>query len=624
MIYQYLIAAITLGIPALFGIALIGSIRILREKISTIAIGSILGITIFATSAYAIGHVVALTKTVLIAQLGILLILGCWLAWRGGAKNFARARTDRVACILLLLFLILFSVIGSKLLIERPDLPNRQAGGLYTGIINAYGDIGWHTAIIMEIAERKMLPIEDPVFAGHPLTYPFLANLVSSIMVIEGASLAASVNVPGMLLIPLLLVLMYFFAKRYGGSRTAGVIACLLFLFGGATFGFLRLPADLIESREGLVGFLLQLPARDYSGVGTDEQGFHFLNPITSLLLPQRAMLFGIPIVLSVLLLIHPSIIRRRYAPVIAGAFAGMLPLFHAHACIALATAIIAIFIVSPHKKRFVFFMVPALIIGIPELLFYLGGASEEGSFFRYGPGWMSGNRNHILYWFQNTGLLIPLSIIALFLRTPRPTKALIIAGSGLFILANTFLFAPWAWDNFKLFVFWLIFVLPSIGYIASNALHTPRYIVVPILACTLLIMHMLSAGLDIWKLALPTARTWGEWTQEGLEIATIIQDKVPANASIATAPVHNSPATLAGRTLILGYAAHVWSHGALPWNREAELKEYFEGKRTSIEGISPAYILIGPQEKSAYPNLVIQPTWQQIATHGPYTLLRQ
>ncbi len=617
MIYQYLIAAITLGIPAFFGTALIGSTRVLREKISSITIGSILGIAIFATSAYAIGHILALTRTVIVSELSILFILGCWFAWRGGAKNIAKARTDRAACTLLFLFFILFSVIGSKLLIEGQD-------GLYTGIINAYGDIGWHTAIIMEISERKTLPIEDPVFAGNQLTYPYLANLLSGLMVTLGTSLPASVNVPGMILIPALLVLMYFFAQRYGVSRTAGVIACLLFLFGGATFGFIRLPQDLAQNGGGIWEFITHLPTRDYSGVGTDEQGFHFLNPITSLLLPQRAMLFGIPIVLSVLLLIHPSIIRRRYAPAIAGALAGMLPLFHAHACIALATAIIAIFIVSPHKKRFIFFVLPALMIGIPELLFYLGGTSEEGSFFRYGPGWMAGNHNHILYWFQNTGFLIPLSIAALFLRTPRPTKALIIAGSGLFMLADTFLFAPWAWDNFKLFVFWLIFVLPSVGYVTSHALHTPRRIIVPILACTLLIVHMLSAGLDIWKLALPTARTWGEWTQEGTKIATIIQRQVPVTATIATAPVHNSPATLAGRTLVLGYAAHIWSHGALPWNREAELKEYFKGRRATIEGIAPEYILVGPQEKSAYPNLVIQPTWQQIAVHGPYTLFLQ
>ncbi len=614
MIYQYLLAAIALGIPAFFGISLIAAVRVLREKISIIAVGSILGIACFATSTYAIGYVVPLTRSVIWIELGILLILGIWFAQKKGLQHFVRASTDKTALTLLLIFLVLFSGIGSKLLIERPD-------GLYTGILNAYGDIGWHTAIIMEISERKTLPIEDPIFAGYELTYPYLANLLSGAMIIGGASLAASVNVPAILLIPTILILMYFFGKRYGGSRTAGIVVCLLFLFGGATFGFLRFPTDLAQSKGGLGEFLLHLPARDYSGVGTDKQGFHFLNPVTSLLLPQRAMLFGIPIVLSVLILIHPSIIRRRYAPLGAGTLAGMLPLFHAHACIALAAAIVALFAISTDKKRYIWLALPALAIGIPELLFYFGGVSEQGSFFRYGPGWMAGDRNHILYWFQNTGLLIPVSIIALFSKTPRPMKALILVGTFLFILANTFVFAPWAWDNFKLFAFWLIFILPSIGYVVSQALHMKSRIIVPTLIVVFLGIQMLSAILDIWKLALPTARTWGEWTQEGVEMATIIQQHVTPQIPILTAPVHNSPATLAGRTLILGYPAHIWSHGALPWNREREVKEYFNGTQNTIENINPQYILIGPQERSAYPHLVIRPKWQIVATYGPYLL---
>ncbi len=616
MIYQYLIAAITLCIPALFGIAVISWARILREKISLIAVGTMLGIAVFGTLTYIIGHVIPMNPIVIWLEVLALAVLALLFALKGGTKHFAHVHTDKIALSFLGILLILFSIIGPKLLIERPE-------GLYTGIINAYGDIGWHAAIITEIAERKILPLENPIFAGHVLTYPFIANLISAGMIIGGSSLAASMNVTAIVLIPILLVLMYIFAKQYALSRTAGIIACLLFLFGGATLGFIRLPKDITQSGETIGQFFLNLPARDYSGVGTDKDGFHFLNPITSLLLPQRAMLFGIPLVLSILILIHPTVIRRRYAPSIAGAMAGMLPLFHAHACIALAFAITAIFLASSQKKRFLFFALPALAIGIPELTFYIGKESEQGSFFRYGPFWMAGDRNHIMYWLQNTGLLIPVSMLALFLKTPRSTKVLVLAGTGIFILADTFLFAPWAWDNFKLFVFWFIFVLPSIGYVTARAIHTSSKIALPIITCSLILLHMVSAGIDIWKLALPSARTWEEWTQEGVVMASHIKHNVPVTSPILTAPVHNSPASIAGRTLFLGYPAHVWSHGALPWNREKEMKEYFEGTRDSIEGLEPRYILIGPQEKSAYPKLVIRPSWQSIAIHGPYTLFR-
>ena len=614
MIYQYIIAVLPLIIPALAGVAIIASSRAFREKTLTIAGGSIIGIAAFATLAYAIGHEVALTAPVLWLELIMFLCVALWFAWRGGYAEFIGQPQDKTATTLFILSLFLFAIIAPKLLMERE-------GGLSTGIINAYGDIGWHAAIIMEIAEQKTLPIEDPIFAGNALTYPYLANLVSATMVILGSSLSASVNVTGVLLIPLLLVLLYAFGKTYGGSRTAGIIALLLFLFGGATFGWIRIAEDISTSNGGIIDVLLHLPQRDYSGVGTDEQGFHFLNPVTTLLLPQRAMLFGMPIVLTVLLLLHPTMIKRRFAPLIAGLAAGMLPLFHAHACIALASAIIAIFICSHKKKRFSLFFLPALIIGIPELTFFVQGNAEGGSFFRYGPWWMAGDTHPIFYWLQNTGILIPASILLLFSRLQREPKALIIAGTFLFILANTFLFAPWAWDNFKLFVFWFILILPGVGYGAGILMHHTRFIFMPILICALIIMHTLAAGLDIWKLALPTARVWIEWTQDGVEIAKLIQREVPVSTPILTAPVHNSPATLAGRKLILGYAAHIWSHGGLPWNREKEVKEFYEGRINSIEGIHPQAILIGPQERSAYPNLIIRPQWHVVATYGPYQL---
>jgi hypothetical protein len=614
MIYQYIIAALSLFIPALAGIAILARSRILREKTLTLATGSIIGIVTFSTISYAIGHILALTRPVLWFELITFLAIALWLAWRGGYVEFMGQTHDKTATILLVLSLLLFTIIAPKLLIEKSD-------GLYTGIINAYGDIGWHTAIIMEIAEQKMLPIEDPIFAGNALTYPYLANLLSATMVILGASLSASVNVPGVLLIPMLLVLLYSFGKTYGGSRTAGIVALLLFLFGGATFGWTRIAQDISQSREGIVEFLFHLPQRDYSGVGTDEQGFHFLNPVTTLLLPQRAMLFGMPLVLTVLLLLHPKIIKRRFAPTLAGIAAGMLPLLHAHACIALAAAILALFIISGDKKRFGLFAIPALIIGIPELTFFVQGNAEGGSFFRYGPGWMVGNMNPILYWFQNTGVLIPASILVLFSSLKRESKALIIAGTFLFILANTFLFAPWTWDNFKLFVFWFILILPGIGYGAALLLHHSRFVLIPVLVCTLIIIHTLAAGLDIWKLAIPTARVWGEWTREGIEMAEILKREVPVTTPVLTASVHNSPATLAGRKLILGYAPHIWSHGGLPWNREQEVKEFFEGRTNTIEGIRPQAILIGPQERSAYSAIVIRPEWQIVAIHGSYQL---
>lgn len=614
MIYQWFVAAMILIIPSLFGSAVIAWSKILREKVSIFVVGAILGISMYGTIVYGLAYLIPITRTSILIELVAFLAVGIFALWRGGWRNILHAKTDRIALAIFCVSFALFFIIGGKLLIERPN-------GIYTGIINAYGDVGWHAAIINALAEQKTLPIENPILAGERLTYPFLVNLISATMIVAGSSLAASVDVAAMLLIPCLLVLIYFFAKQYGESKTGGAIACILFLFGGATFGWIQFFSDLQTTTEPIGSFLLALPAEDYSGVGTSTKGFHFLNPVTSLLLPQRAMLFGIPIVLSILLLLHPARIHRKYSALVAGIFAGMLPLFHAHACIALAVGIIALVIASPRKKEWLVFFIPAFVLGIPELLFYMQGSATSGSFFRYGPFWMSGERNHILYWVQNTGAYIPLSIAGFFLKAPKPAKALALAGTFLFIIADTFLFAPWAWDNFKLFVFWFIFILPLVTWCLANALKKHPLPLLQISAVALIMIHILAGALDVYKLALPTARTWQEWDANGISIAKTIQTFVPPFEQVLTSPAHNSPAVLAGRTIFLGYPAHIWSHGGLPWDREQEIKNYFSGIGDTIEGKAPRYILIGPQERSLVPTLVIRPSWSALASSGEYTL---
>lgn len=576
-------------------------------------VGSILGITAYGTLTYVVGHLIPITAVSILIELILFLFIAFVGLGTHGWRNILHTKTDPIALTILSLSLILFFIIGGKLLIEKPD-------GIYTGIINAFGDVGWHGAIINGLAGQTTLPMENPILAGEKLTYPFLANLISSTMVVVGSSLTASVDVPAILLIPCILVLMYFVGKQYSESQTAGVLICLLFLFGGATFGWIQFFSDISKSTVPLTEFLFALPAEDYSGVGTSAKGFHFLNPVTSLLLPQRAMLFGIPIVLSVLLLLHPKNIKIKYAASTAGVFAGMLPLFHAHACIALAAAIIALIITNPTKKWFSFF-IPAFAIGIPELPFYMQGNATSGSFFRYGPFWMAGEENHILYWIKNTGAYIPFSILGLFLKAPKSTKALALAGTFLFIIADTFLFAPWAWDNFKLFVFWFIFILPLVTWLLATGLKKSSSQLLKVGVIVFVCIHIFAGLLDVYKLAIPTARTWQEWDNGGIRIAQSIRKLVPSSQPVLTAPVHNSPSVLAGRTIFLGYAAHIWSHGGLPWNREKEIKNYFAGIGDTIEGIEPHYILVGPQERSLAPTLVIRPSWKVLASYGAYTL---
>lgn len=611
-----IIALLTLVIPFLLGIGLLAWLRVTRELTSLILIGSIAGLALFTTGVFVLDIFFPITYALTIGLTisGFFASILTWqlrnIAWQGYTL-------DKTAVGVFVVLLALFAIIGPKLFIERPD------GSLATGIINAYGDVAWHASIITTFAEEQTFPPQDPIFAGEQLTYPFLTNFLSALLLVGGASLAASITWPAIVLIPLLVSLLYCLVRDYCNNRQVAVITVLLFLFGGATLGFVRLPADFHEANTSVLNFFLHLPARDYSGVGTDEHGFHFLNPVTTLLLPQRSFLFGMPLAFAILILLIPRQQERASRYLVAGVLVGLLPLFHAHTALALVPAIIALFSLQPRLRPWLFFVIPAAIVSLPELIYYTHGQHEAGSFFRFSPGWMVGNQNILWYWLKNTGLLLPATLWSLILPTPRNLKGLAAAGLTIFIIANTWLFAPWAWDNFKLFVFFFIFTLPAAVWVTYLAWQKTKSKLVKFGICLILALQMLSAGLDIFKLLLPTARIWEEWSNEAVEAASVIQQVTKPGDIILTAPVHNSTVVLAGRELYLGFAAHVWSHGGNPWLREESIKSYYRGLINTVPDIRPQYVLVGPQEEYAFAPIAVHADWTLAAQSGPYFLYR-
>lgn len=603
--------------PAALGISVFTYYKLAPEKVALCLMGALAGLSVAITVLYASTLLIPLSRPSL-----LILVALCFagtvyfISHLHSQQHLKRIPTDKVAVIIFLLSLFLFSIIAPKLLIQKDD-------GLYTGLINAFGDIAWHSSLITTFAEGQSFPPQDPIFAGTRLVYPFLTDFLSAALLKSGASLPTSVNLLGAILIPLLLTLLYCFTREFTQSRLAGIIAVILFLGGGATLGFIRFPADLAASGQPPLTFLQHLPNRDYSGVGVDEQGFHFLNPVTTLLLPQRSFMFGIPLSLSILLLLWwgSESPQRHYKPFIAaGILSGLLPLFHAHTVLTTGAAAIALFSVARHKKPWAAYAITALLSGLPEIMFYLTDFGASNAFARYAPGWTKGERNTVLFWLQNTGLYLPLIPLGLFLKIPRAVKALAIAGLLIFTAANIFLFAPWAWDNFKLLVFWLIFSLPLFGYLAARAIQNKQWLLATA-AALLILLHSLSGILDVWKLSLPTAAAWLEWSNTSIAAAQTIQKATKPGDSIVTASIHNSPVALTGRLHYLGFTAHVWSHGRLPWEREKAVEAFYTGRRTDLPETSYQYVLVGPDERIKYPALTIPPGWSLVRQSGPYQL---
>lgn len=601
-------------LPPLVGISTLAMLRISRDFANVTLIGAVGGWATFSVSTYALDLFLPI-HTALILGLTIYGIALVFLRQKIRNLNWRKFTYDKGAAMVFGFVFLLSAIISPKLLIEKPD------GSLHTGIINAYGDVAWHAANITLFAAEQTVPPENPIFAENPLVYPFMINYASALLLTGGATLVASITWPAIWLMPILVTLLYCFVRTYTDSKRAGVIAMLLFLFGGATFGILRLPADFKTADTTILQFITHLPNRDYSGVGTDKV-FHFLNPVMTLLLPQRPFLMGMPLALAILLLLHPRPEKSNKEYFIAGVLAGVLPLFHGHTILALIPAILMLFFLRPNIRAWLLFAASALTIGLPQLTIYFLGNHEQGAFFRFDPGWMAGDMNRAWYWFQNTGLLIPTIALGVFLpSTPNKLKGLAGAGMVLFVAANIWLFAPWAWDNFKLIVYFFIFSLPLVAWLADTALRKIKAIAMHAMIWLLLIAHMLSAGVDIFKLTLPTATAWGEWDANAVEAAGMIQQVTKPHDVILTAPIHNSPVALAGRPAYLGFAAHVWSHGYNPWTREKAIGPYYQGTIAQLPEGTPNYVLVGPAEQSKYRSIDVRSNWQLVGKTPAYAL---
>ena len=98
------------------------------------------------------------------------------------------AQPDRWALIYFIFYAVVAIVmwlVFARAMLEKPD-------GIYTGVLNNYGDLPFHLSVITRFAFGQNFPPEDPTFAGARFTYPFVTDFVSAIFVRAGASLRDS------------------------------------------------------------------------------------------------------------------------------------------------------------------------------------------------------------------------------------------------------------------------------------------------------------------------------------------------------------------------------------------------------------------------------------------------
>jgi hypothetical protein len=527
---------------------------------------------------------------------------------------------------------IVLGLVFARSMLHLPD-------GIYTGIQNNLGDLPFHLQVISSFVYGHNIPVEDPTYAGVRFTYPIMADFLSAMLVRAGASFAAAMWLQGMVLAMSFVGLMHHWTRALTGSRLAAVLAPALVIFSGG-LGWWLLMTDLRASDGGLLTLLGHLP-RDYSI--TNATIFRWGNSVTTLLIPQRSFLFGLPLAVFIFYQwwtlirsvtgkhdewVPPLLDSINRGMLAAGICAGLLPLIHTHGFIvAMGTGACLALLFRGLWKQWLIFFSAAVLLAIPGLVWLShNSAIDTAKFLAWQPGWDHADHNLLWFWFVNTGFFIPLLLAALLWRrfgVPRLLAVFYAPFFIWFIVPNLLKLSPWIWDNIKFLFYWYVASVPLVAFVLARLWQerTLRRWITGAVLVTL----TLSGALDILRGITPATR-FQEFTRDGISMAELMRVVTPPRALVLHAPEWNSPVFLTGRRSLLGFPGWIWSRGLDTTQRDRDIHAIYSGAPDAaglMEKYHVDYVLLGPSERFLPASQEFWNRCSRLAQIGDYQLLK-
>ncbi|HEX8472415.1 MAG TPA: hypothetical protein VF666_00120 [Pyrinomonadaceae bacterium] len=296
-----------------------------------------------------------------------------------------------------------------------------------------------------------------------------------------------------------------------------------------------------------------------------------------------------------------------------AGVVAGLLPLVHAHSFVVMMGMGGCLLLLFPKWWRaWAVFFVSALLIAAPQMWWATReSGARAGTFFGWEFGWDKGTQNVVWFWLKNTGLFIPLLVVALAWRGERPltSKRLVLFWLPFalcFVIPNLYKLSPWVWDNIKVIFYWWLASAPLVALLLARVwrlrLKGWQAMAGRVAAVTLLLMLTLAGSLDVWRVVSEQAEQ-KIFDRDGVLLAELIKRETPPRSLILHAPTYNHPVFLTGRRSPMGYAGHLWTHGLDYLPREADLRRMYAGGAGAaelLERYAVDYVVVSPLEQTA------------------------
>lgn len=540
---------------------------------------------------------------------------------------------------------ILLAMVFGRAVFERPD-------GIYTGFTNNLGDLPLHLQVINSFVQGHNLPPEDPTFAGVRFAYPFLVDFLAAMLVRAGAGVIFAMWLQNMVMALALVGVLHYWTILLTRNRLAGVIAPLLVLFNGGLGWWL-----LFSDSSGSDGFLSTLASLQHDYTIVPNSILRWGNSLTTLFVPQRSILFGMPLAITIFCQWWLALSQQEDAPptneptatsaleqrnavsakvsksrskrsrkaaaavlqpeppnfylrrmLAAGLCAGLLPLIHAHTFLAViaVAACLALIFRSAWRSWLTFFAV-ALVVSAPEVLWLANsGGVNTRSYLGWQPGWDHGQHNAVWFWFVNTGLFIPLLVVALLWRRgtfklPPRLVRFYVPFIFCFIVPNLIRVAPWIWDNIKVLFLWYVASAPIVGLLLARWWQQRSVLrwLAPVVLATLL----LAGGLDVLRVV-SEASEYREFDAPGIAAASLISAQASPRALVLHAPTFNSPVFLTGRRSLLGLPAWMWSRGLDYSQRSVDIESIYSGEPEAdalLRKYNVDYVLVGPLELASF-----------------------
>lgn len=540
----------------------------LNRATDILALGTSLGLALFSMVGFVIGWALGLSPATVALSAGVVVAAGFLLGATEGLSGALRSllQIPRGPLMLALFAIVLTFQISDRVLIETPE------GGIATGNRHNYGDLPFHMGVAAGFAYGDNFPPMHPELAGVALTYPFLSDVLSAMLVRSADSWRQAFFWPTFVLGLCVLPALTRFGEAVTGSRPLGRVAAALTLFSGG-LGFLRLfePGGFEAWRAGGPDFTIA------------ETGMKYANFVVTMLVPQRAILFGWPLLFYALSLMVEAQEKSDGAEgaataargfTAAGFLLSLLPLVHSHSF--LAGALCAAVLAAGAGRASWFALVRGgAPLAVPALLFMAARNSLATSrFFEWAPGFDGGRANPLLFWWNNAGVFLPLAAAGILLIRPARLRRLALTFAALFVAANLFRLSPWIWDNMK-------FLAPAhagLAPFAAAALGNlwGRRLGGKALATGFFVAGIASGALDVSRLL--DGPQFNLFSADDLTFARAIRDETPPSLTILTGGPHNHPVLLTGRRQYLGYEGHLWSQGFEYAGRKAAVESVFSG----------------------------------------------